>query len=156
MVGNQKYKEITFNVSHSHDHALIAISKKYSLGIDIEKINRQSDYDSLVTRFFSKPEQSEFNALPKTIKARAFCACWTRKEAFIKAIGDGVTYGLDTFDVTVDPEVQTPKINLHKPSEGCDLDYVPNIAREMKIDAALTNSFGFGGTNGSLAFTRFS
>lgn len=52
-------------------------------------------------------------------------------------------------------QIAPPTINLHKPSEGCDLDYVPNIARDMKIDAALTNSFGFGGTNGTLAFRRF-
>lgn len=47
-----------------------------------------------------------------------------------------------------------PTINLHKPSEGCDLDYVPNTAREMPIECALTNSFGFGGTNGTLAMKR--
>jgi len=113
---NQKHDDITFNVSHSDEFALIAISLKQNIGIDVEKINRQSNYDSLVTRFFSKAEQSEFNALPEMIRAKAFCACWTRKEAFIKAVGDGITYGLDTFDVTVDPELQTPKINLHKPS----------------------------------------
>ncbi len=48
-----------------------------------------------------------------------------------------------------------PTINLENPSEGCDLDYVPNVARDMQIDAALTNSFGFGGTNGSLIFKRY-
>lgn len=115
LASNQKYNGITFNVSHSYELALIAISKKNSLGIDIEKVNRQSNYDSLVTRYFSKQERSEFNALPEKIKARAFCACWTRKEALIKAIGDGATYGLDTFDVSVDPEIQNPMINLHKP-----------------------------------------
>lgn len=52
-------------------------------------------------------------------------------------------------------QIAPPTINLHNPSEGCDLDYVPNIAREMKIEAALTNSFGFGGTNGTLALKRF-
>ena len=70
-----------------------------------------------MTRFFSKTEQAEFNTLSETIRAKAFCACWTRKEAFIKAIGSGITYGLDTFDMSVDPENQTPEINLHKPSE---------------------------------------
>ena len=70
-----------------------------------------------MTRFFSKAEQAKFQNIPEAAMARAFCACWTRKEAFIKAIGDGVSYGLDRFDVTVDPDKQTPEINLHKPSE---------------------------------------
>jgi 3-oxoacyl-[acyl-carrier-protein] synthase II len=48
-----------------------------------------------------------------------------------------------------------PTINLHKPDADCDLDYVPNTARKMKVDVALSNSFGFGGTNGSVIFRRF-
>jgi 3-oxoacyl-[acyl-carrier-protein] synthase II len=52
--------------------------------------------------------------------------------------------------------VVPPTINLHKPGPDCDLDYVPNVARKMKVDIALSNSFGFGGTNGSLIFRRFS
>ena len=52
--------------------------------------------------------------------------------------------------------IAPPTINLENPSPGCDLDYVPNTAREMKIDVALTNSFGFGGTNGSLVLRSFS
>jgi 3-oxoacyl-[acyl-carrier-protein] synthase II len=50
--------------------------------------------------------------------------------------------------------VAPPTINLDEPDEGCDLDYVPNTARDMKIDVTLSNSFGFGGTNGSLVFKR--
>jgi 3-oxoacyl-[acyl-carrier-protein] synthase II len=52
-------------------------------------------------------------------------------------------------------QIAPPTINLHNPSEGCDLDYVANTAREMKIEYALSNSFGFGGTNGTLALKRF-
>ncbi|HCA26930.1 MAG TPA: beta-ketoacyl-ACP synthase, partial [Betaproteobacteria bacterium] len=51
-------------------------------------------------------------------------------------------------------QVAPPTINIFEPGPECDLDYVPNTAREMKIDAVLSNSFGFGGTNGTLAFKR--
>ncbi|UCB55352.1 MAG: beta-ketoacyl-ACP synthase II [Thiotrichales bacterium] len=53
-------------------------------------------------------------------------------------------------------QVAPPTINLDNPGEGCDLDYVPNTAREMKIDVSLSNSFGFGGTNGTLVFKKVS
>jgi len=117
LANNRQCADITFNVSHSNDLALIAIAQKQTIGIDIEKINHASDHQALMTRFFSKDEQSEFQTVPDANMAKAFCACWTRKEAFIKAVGDGVSYGLDKFDVTVDPDKQTPEINLHKLSE---------------------------------------
>ncbi len=56
--------------------------------------------------------------------------------------------------MAIKDQVAPPTINLETPGEGCDLDYVPNIAREMKIDYALSNSFGFGGTNGTLIFKK--
>jgi 3-oxoacyl-[acyl-carrier-protein] synthase II len=51
-------------------------------------------------------------------------------------------------------QVAPPTINLDNPDPDCDLDYVPHTAREMKIDIAMSNSFGFGGTNGTLVFRR--
>ena len=117
LVNDARFANITFNVSHSHDLALIAIAQKQNIGIDIEKINHESNHLALMARFFSKAEQTEFQTMQEANKARVFCACWTRKEAFIKAVGDGVSYGLDKFDVTVDPENQSPGITLHKPSE---------------------------------------
>ncbi len=58
--------------------------------------------------------------------------------------------------MAIKDQVAPPTINLENPGEGCDLDYVPNTAREMKIDYALSNSFGFGGTNGTLIFKKLS
>ena len=58
--------------------------------------------------------------------------------------------------LAVRDQVAPPTINLHNPDPECDLDYVPLAAREMTIDAALSNSFGFGGTNGVIAMRRFS
>ena len=52
-------------------------------------------------------------------------------------------------------QVAPPTINLDEPGEGCDLDYIPDGAREIKIRSALSNSFGFGGTNGTVAFKKF-
>jgi len=117
LINDDRFANITFNVSHSHDLALIAIAQKQNIGIDIEKINRESNHQALMTRFFSEAEQTEFQNIPEPNEAEAFCACWTRKEAFIKAVGAGVSYGLDKFDVAVDPENKTPEVNLHKPSE---------------------------------------
>jgi 3-oxoacyl-[acyl-carrier-protein] synthase II len=56
--------------------------------------------------------------------------------------------------LTLRDQVITPTINLDNPDEGCDLDYVPNESREQEVNVALSNSFGFGGTNGSLIFSR--
>ena len=58
--------------------------------------------------------------------------------------------------MAIKDQVAPPTINLDSPGDGCDLDYVPNTAREMKIDYTLSNSFGFGGTNGTLIFKKLS
>lgn len=58
--------------------------------------------------------------------------------------------------MSIHDQVASPTINLDNPGEGCDLDYVPNEARDMAIDVVVSNSFGFGGTNGSLVFKKLS
>jgi 3-oxoacyl-[acyl-carrier-protein] synthase II len=52
-------------------------------------------------------------------------------------------------------QMAPPTINIDSPDEGCDLDYVPHVARDMKVHYALSNSFGFGGTNGALIFKKY-
>ena len=57
--------------------------------------------------------------------------------------------------MAIKDQIAPPTINLDNPDEGADLDYVPHTAREAKIEVAISNSFGFGGTNGSLVFQKF-
>ena len=57
--------------------------------------------------------------------------------------------------MAVKDQIAPPTINYTTPDPECDLDYVPNTARDLKIDVGITNSFGFGGTNGTLVFSRF-
>jgi 4'-phosphopantetheinyl transferase len=73
------------------------------VGIDLEHVRPMPDAEHLVTRFFSAREQRIFQALPETQKQEAFFNCWTRKEAFLKATGKGLTRPLDTFDVSLAP-----------------------------------------------------
>ena len=69
---------------------------------------------------------------------------------------DAFTLGNPVFisALAVSEQILPPTINLHEAGEGCDLDYVPNEARHARVNVALSNSFGFGGTNGTLIFKR--
>jgi len=94
-------KAIEFNISHSGAYALIAITLGNTIGVDIEEINKSIDYQSLAKRFFSGQEISEFFALDKEKQCEVFYCVWSRKEAFIKATGKGIAYGLDQFSVSL-------------------------------------------------------
>jgi 4'-phosphopantetheinyl transferase len=92
---------ITFNVSHSGGIALLAFSRRREVGIDVEQVRRNADLEAIARRFFSAREQSELAALPAEEKCDAFFRCWTRKEAYIKATGDGLSLPLSQFDVSL-------------------------------------------------------
>ena len=99
----EKYnnKSIEFNISHSENYALIAITLDNKVGVDIEKINREIDYQSLSHRFFSEKEKDELTSLDKDDQLDAFYRAWVRKESFIKATGKGIAFGLDLFSVSL-------------------------------------------------------
>jgi 4'-phosphopantetheinyl transferase len=92
---------VTFNVSHSGGIALLAFARRREVGVDIEQVRRDSDLETIARRFFSKHEQEQLAALPGEEKVDAFFRCWTRKEAYIKAIGDGLSLPLSQFDVSL-------------------------------------------------------
>lgn len=93
-------RTIRFNLSHSNGVALFAFTLGREIGIDIEKVRDISEMTQIAERFFSMREYGLFSSLPKCKMKEAFFNCWTQKEAFIKAIGDGLALPLDSFEVS--------------------------------------------------------
>lgn len=95
--------DLRFNVSHCDDVAVYAFSRGREIGIDVEAIRVIRDADDIAGRFFSRRENEAYLALDPRDKPLGFFNCWTRKEAFIKALGDGLYHPLDAFDVSLAP-----------------------------------------------------
>jgi 4'-phosphopantetheinyl transferase len=94
---------LRFNTSHSHELGVYAFAQDHDAGIDVEYIKQDFATNEVAERFFSKYEVRVLRSLPKPEQAAAFFRCWTRKEAYIKAIGSGLSHPLDQFDVTLAP-----------------------------------------------------
>jgi 4'-phosphopantetheinyl transferase len=94
---------LRFNLSHSGGRALLGFTLGREIGIDIEQIRPDFATEDIAERFFSGCEVEQLRSLPKELQAEAFFNCWTRKEAFIKAIGEGLSCPLNQFDVTLTP-----------------------------------------------------
>jgi 4'-phosphopantetheinyl transferase len=88
-----------FNLSRSGDAALFAFSREHEIGVDLERTRYFPDRDRIIERFFSRTERTAFDRLPRNERRAAFFRYWTAKEAFVKATGEGLSRGLDTFSV---------------------------------------------------------
>ena len=100
----KNFTGLNFNVSHSGNIALYAVTCGREVGIDVEQIRPDFAEEPIAKRFFSPAEVAVFSDLAAHEKKEAFFSCWTRKEAFIKATGKGVSFGLDKFDVSLVPD----------------------------------------------------
>ena len=94
---------IEFNLAHSKDVALCAVTTGRAIGVDIEVERPLESAERIIQRFFSPVECAAFLALPQSDRFSAFYRAWARKEAFLKAIGTGLSTALDSFDVTLEP-----------------------------------------------------
>ncbi|HVB80879.1 MAG TPA: 4'-phosphopantetheinyl transferase superfamily protein [Candidatus Binataceae bacterium] len=94
---------IHFNMSHSRGVALYAVTRGREIGVDLEFIREDLEVEQLAERFFSRSEAATLRALPASLRKYAFFLCWTRKEAYIKARGQGLSLPLDQFDVSLTP-----------------------------------------------------
>jgi 4'-phosphopantetheinyl transferase len=92
-----------FNLSHSGPVALCAVTSVGEVGIDVELDDPGFARERIAEHFFSPGEVATLRGLAPELQGRAFLTCWTRKEAFIKARGDGLSLALDSFDVTLEP-----------------------------------------------------
>jgi len=98
---------LEFNLSHSGEFALIAVSQACRIGVDVERHRPDLEHEKIAHRFFSPNEVTELLALPPEKRAPGFFNCWTRKEAYIKAHGLGLSMALDSFDVSLTPNEPT-------------------------------------------------
>lgn len=94
---------LAFNISHSGPVALFAFVWERKVGVDVEQVRADIQVCGLAEHFFSLREQVSLKELPTHMRQEAFFACWTRKEAFVKAKGEGLSLPLDQFDVSLVP-----------------------------------------------------
>jgi 4'-phosphopantetheinyl transferase len=103
---------LRFNLSHSNALALYAVTRNREIGVDIEYIRTDFASDEIAERFFSNTEIAMLRALPYQQRTENFFNCWTRKEAYIKARGEGLSFPLDRFDVSLIPGEQRATLNV--------------------------------------------
>ncbi len=115
-------EDIRFNLAHSGDYGLVAITKHREVGVDIERTVRQSDHEKIARRFFSPTELASFLEYPSDEQAGAFMRHWVRKEAYLKARGVGLTHHEEGFDA---------KLGGATVSSFVDADGITWTAREI-------------------------
>jgi 4'-phosphopantetheinyl transferase len=94
---------LAFNLAHSGAVALVAVTARGVVGVDLERVRAGVDCERIGAQFFSARENRTLRILPRLLRDEAFFTCWTRKEAYVKARGFGLALPLDTFDVSLAP-----------------------------------------------------
>jgi 4'-phosphopantetheinyl transferase len=112
---------VEFNMSHSADLAILAISRGPEVGVDVEQVIQVPELQGTASRFFSAYENAALNEVPAENRNFAFYCCWTRKEAFLKALGHGLAHSLDSFDVSLDEE--RPKLVAVRSDRGAPSEW---------------------------------
>lgn len=131
---------LRFNVAHSGGLALLAFARDRELGVDIERERPLPEANAIAERYFSAREGAELRRLPETERAGGFFRCWTRKEAFIKATGEGLSQPLDAFDVSFASGEPARLLRVEgRPEEGGrwwlqDLAPAPGFAGALAVE----------------------
>jgi 4'-phosphopantetheinyl transferase len=124
---------LCFNIAHSHDVAICAVARGRDIGVDVERVRADVDVDLIAERFFSQREIAALLSLPPERKLTAFFTCWVRKEAYVKATGDGLAMDLGSFSVSFLPG---------EPAALLDVEGHPEEARAWSLtELDLATSF---------------
>lgn len=99
----REVEAIRFNLSHARDIALCAVAHKREIGVDVEFVRADVDCESIAAQFFNRSEIETLLSIPEELRTQAFFKCWTSKEAYIKARGEGLSMPLDEFNVSLHP-----------------------------------------------------
>jgi|SRR5215472_6371383 len=140
LAGESDGAGIRFNLSHSRELALYAITRGREVGIDVEGVRADLVVAEIAAQFFSPRELAMLQTLPADEQRQAFFRCWTRKEAYIKARGDGLSMRLDGFDVSLAPGQPAAILGAHRgPSEASrwllrDLAPIPGSAAALAVE----------------------
>jgi 4'-phosphopantetheinyl transferase len=137
LVAEQNPGALQFNVSHSAGMALIAIGGEHKLGVDIEKIRADVDTAALAERFFSPHERAGLRALPGHLRVPGFFACWTRKEAFLKATGEGLSFPLAKFSVSTHPDLHAALEDIDGDSEAAKSWFLSDLSAASDFRATV-------------------
>lgn len=128
---------LRFNVSHSHNQALFAFAHKWGIGVDIEYLRKNLASRELAECVFSPNEIDMLCALPAHRQTEGFFNCWTRKEAYIKARGEGLSFPLDCFDVSLAPGEPAALLSHRKDSREIRRWSLRELASETGYAAAI-------------------
>lgn len=131
---------LQFTVSHSGARALLAFAKSRQLGVDVEQIRSNLDCHAIARRYFSPAEQKALSTMSSAELFTAFFRCWTRKEAYVKARGLGLSFPLRDFDVSITPKEKNALLGT-RPNGAearlwslCDLDIGEGYAAALSVE----------------------
>jgi 4'-phosphopantetheinyl transferase len=139
---------LEFNLSHSNGNLLAAIALDRKVGVDIECLNRDLNVLEISRRFFSATEKHAIEILPEDLQHEAFFSCWTRKEAFVKARGEGLSLSLDCFDVSIIPENEAVSLATRPEASAASgwalhsLNCFPGYRAAVAVEKKRNESFG--------------
>lgn len=129
--------DLHFNVSHSEGYAAFVLAGGRKVGVDVERIRNDFNVMDLAERFFSASEKEALRRIPEASAAEAFFRCWTRKESYIKAIGEGLSHPLDQFDVSLEPDPENALVGTRPNANVSELWMIQPFATEAGFVGAV-------------------